>query len=340
MNGSDSIGRLGAAFAGALAWVLTCAGLLCAGLLRAGAPAQAQQKPARVTPAVVWNPEAAAVTSIREACAKGGAGRFTACFIEGMGPHGASPEAVAFARLLARRTHGELGYAINFTEGGRVAVVHAAFPQRKTAPEVWLLVNGSPGLIDVDDRSLWPLPKVQADLIFQEIRRTFPKAEVRQGDRAEASPPLVPKPNGGQEFLVNYSLLNGCATCKLAGHAQFAFDFEGGRFSGARLVGVWMTPDQGQLAPVAAGSNFTIHLVADHAAGYSWKIVSIVNGQLLKHTGTDYRAPAGQAAKDGVEDWHFQSLAPGRSIIRFQKAQSGAKGKAPPKNFYFVVTGE
>ena len=61
---------------------------------------------------------------------------------------GASPAALAFTR----RT-GSQAYLRALREAGNVDVALAIYPFRANENEVWLLVNGDPPLIDVDDHA-------------------------------------------------------------------------------------------------------------------------------------------------------------------------------------------
>jgi len=306
--------------------------------IAAGSPANAPPALEQSTGASAWHPGDAAVKAIRAQCGQADPQQYGQCFIRGMQEHGASPEAVAFARRLATGKSGA-GYMEDFTEGGRVGVAHVVFAQRDRSREAWLLVNGSPSPVDVDNLSLLPLADVRSDIVFQEIRRTYTRASVFAEPRSAPSPPLVPRPAEAQEFLVNYALLDGCGTCKQVGSAQFAFDFAGnGRFEGVSLRGVWMTHDQGTLAPVNMTKDFHIHLVADHAAGYRWQLASPLDERFVSLVSTTYSRPEAKSSTPGVEDWIFHPRAPGRTIIRFEKVHPGEKNPPRDRRFFFVVT--
>jgi len=311
---------------------------LAADQARTGPRASASRTPERVTGASVWRPGDAALKAIRSKCGQAAPREYGECFIMGMREHGASPEAIAFTRALAAGRSGP-GYIEDFTEGGRVAVAHVVFPGQDRSRGAWLLVNGSPTPVDVDNLSLLPLAEVRSDIVFQEIRRTYTRASVFAEPRSDPSPPLIPRPAEAQEFLVNYALLDGCGTCRRVGSAQFAFDFDSnGRFEGASLRGVWMTRDQGTLAPVSITKDFHIHLVADHSAGYRWQLASPLDERFVSLVSTTYSTPEAKSGTLGVEDWIFHPRAQGRTIIRFEKLLQGEKN--PPRNrrFFVVVT--
>ena len=306
-------------------------------------PAAAGGTSLRVTAATVWKPDAAALKAIEQRCEGGNPSSYVSCLVKEMRAHGASPEAVAFAQQLAANGGRGPGFAVDFTEGGRVAVAHILFPARlppgDRPAQGWLLVNGSPGLIDVDDPSLLPGPIVDGDLILQEIRRSYSKAGIYGDERTTASPAMMVRSDGGQRFPITYSLRNGCRSCEEVGNAEVAFDFSAdGKFQGATLLGMWMRRDMGTLVAVQAGRDFYLHLPSDHPAGYSWQLASPLDANLLKFVGKEYTEPGGQLGKDGVEKWTLHALARGRTILRFQNVQPGETNPPPNRKFFFAVT--
>jgi predicted secreted protein len=322
---------------------------------QAGAPKDAvagSQTLALVTASVVWKPDTAALKALEEQCDKGIPSDYARCFTNGMGARGAPSEAVAFARELGESSGRGPGYVTDFTEGGTVAVAHVAFPARSAANDqprqAWLLVNGSPGSVDVDDLSLLPGPSVEGDLILQEIRRSYPKAGIYGDERTAASPALMSRPDGGERFPVTYALRNGCQSCEEVGNAEVAFDFSAdGKFQGATLLGMWMRKDMGTLVAVQSGRDFYLHLSSNHSAGFSWQLASPLNEKLLKFVSKDYSEPSGdlgqsgqlgQLGKTGVEKWTLHAMAPGRTIVRFQNVQAGETNPPPDRRFFFAVT--
>ena len=73
---------------------------------------------------------------------------FDACFAAAMASAGAPPAALEFTRRLDNEAYLQ---ALN-EYGGPVAVAHVFYPFRANENNAWLLVNGTPALIDVDDR--------------------------------------------------------------------------------------------------------------------------------------------------------------------------------------------
>jgi hypothetical protein len=105
----------------------------------------------------------------------------------------------------------------------------------------WLLVNGNPPIIDVDDLSALPKASLEADAACVALAKQYPNVALFPGDRAmdNKQPKVQALANGGQRFIVRYRLMNGCHACERVGFAEFAFDFErNGQFAGPKLLRV------------------------------------------------------------------------------------------------------
>lgn len=186
----------------------------------------------RVTAAAVWRPEPGFMARFHRECDAFGGNGFTDCFVKAMVGAGASPAAVAFARRL-----GGDGYleALQQTRSP-VAVAHIVDPFRANENNAWLLVNGVPPLIDVDNQSLLALAAMRQALAYREIVRRFPRASLWPEGRGASGPQIR---LAGQEFVVLYWLRDFCHACAVVGRVRFAFNFDhAGRFLGTRLVSV------------------------------------------------------------------------------------------------------
>jgi hypothetical protein len=99
---------------------------------------------------------------------------------------------------------------------------------------LWLLilVNGNPPIV-----KLWDYAKnvnIKKDKIYPSLLGKFPKTELWPMHKFETMQIL---PQGGQRFIFNFALLNGCRACEIVGTAQIAFDFDQeGRLKGTRLI--------------------------------------------------------------------------------------------------------
>ncbi|HTV46388.1 MAG TPA: hypothetical protein VMF05_13840, partial [Stellaceae bacterium] len=100
-----------------------------------------------VTAAAVWQPPTGFMVRFHHRCDGRSGAAFTACFAAAMARAGASPQALAFTRRLDNDAYLD---ALD-DSGGPVAVAHVFFPFAANENSGWLLVNGVPPLINVDD---------------------------------------------------------------------------------------------------------------------------------------------------------------------------------------------
>jgi len=162
---------------------------------------------------------------------RSGAG-FDACFAAAMAKAGASKAALDFTRRLGNEAYLQ---ALD-DSGGPVAVAHVFYPFRANENDAWLLVNGGPALIDVDDRRNLTLAAMRSSAAYHEIHHRYRNVTFWPGDRGASAPAVI---QGGREFVVGYLLRDLCHACATVGRVRFAFDFDaGGKFLGTRLVSV------------------------------------------------------------------------------------------------------
>ncbi|HEY1261534.1 MAG TPA: hypothetical protein VGF34_19970 [Stellaceae bacterium] len=189
-----------------------------------------------VTAAAVWQPDAGFMTRFHAQCDARRGAAFNTCFVAAMRQAGASVAAIDFAR----RLDGEAYLQRLDRTSGRIAVAHVFYPFRANENDAWLLVNGTPALIDVDDHKFLALDALRAALPYREIERHFPNVSFWPGGRGRAQPEIR---MAGQEIVVGYLLRDQCHACAIVGEVRFAFDFDHtGRFLGTRLMSV--TPGQ------------------------------------------------------------------------------------------------
>lgn len=205
---------------------------------------QVAPKPAecarRINQAALWQPGMQFIPAVHQACDKMRYPQFSECYFEAMQRAGASREAVAFSRRLAKQHDGMLAFMRDFLNTGRVDIAYVICPFRANENQVCLLVNGSPEIIDVDNLRLLPQTQLKQNAVYQKLAGKYPAIDLWPGDRAGTQYPIARKlPNGGQRFIVAYYLQNGCHACARLGHARFAFDFNReGKFLGAQLLSV------------------------------------------------------------------------------------------------------
>lgn len=157
------------------------------------------------------------------------------CLASQMAANGASPDAIGFARLVNNE-----GYLRDFRQVGPVSVAYVNYPLRASENEDFLLVNGEPRMVDVDDQTLWPLQTLSRDPTYNGLAKRYPKIAVFPGNRDNVQQPLVTHLSvGGQNFIVGYYLLEGCHGCAHVGTVTFGFHFDpNGKFMGTFLEDV------------------------------------------------------------------------------------------------------
>ena len=170
------------------------------------------------------------MTGFHAACDGRGGKAFASCFVAAMAAAGASPAALAFAR----RLDGEAYLERLVETGGPVAVAQVFYPFRANENEAWLIVNGRPDLIDVDDERRLPIAAMRSAPAYRAIVRRFPQASLWPGDRGAPGPQVEAR---GQWIVVDYRLRDLCHACAVVGRVRFAFAFDAaGRLLGTRLV--------------------------------------------------------------------------------------------------------
>lgn len=189
----------------------------------------------RIDSSVVWNAPADFMTVFHSTCDSLEGAAFQDCFLKVMKEMGASEEAIRFTRLTDTT-----GYVRRFADAGTVGIAYVFYPFRANENFGVTLVNGKPGMIDVDDFSYVDLPALKKDSTYLRILDSFPDAAVWPGDRYRFDrPKCVSLPDGGQRFIVQYLLKNACHACENIGIVDFAFDFDShGNFIGTKLVRV------------------------------------------------------------------------------------------------------
>lgn len=302
----------------------------------------------------LWAPPTETLKKIRSACGSLQGQALSDCFITAMKEEGARPEALAFARKI-----GGLAYMEGFLEAGWVDVAYVVYPFRANENYGWFLVNGSPGLIDVDDPVHRSRAVLEKDTQYRALAKKHPALTVWPGERSPNSVPMMRElRNRAQRFVVGYRMTDGCRTCAYLGMAWIAFDFtKNGTFVGTKFLGIEKTPRQAAprapsdtveqgltnpLRPVEAkaGERFVIVLGANHTTGYRWEMVGSVDGNILELVGSVYEPSKDEkTGAGGRELWTFAAKSAGKTRISFQYVRPWEKqtGKAKTTSFEIII---
>ena len=189
----------------------------------------------------VWNAGSDDLRAIEQVCNNASATRYSDCFIDQMGGY-ASSEAVAFTQLLASQKQQRLGYLTGMRESGIVDLGYVAYPGKAQPSQGWALLNGVPALINVDDLSILPKAEMEKDARFKALRNDHPGLQLAVTDEQRqlgSSPKIEPLGEGGNRFVVPYSLKEDCTGCAAIADANFGFDFDAaGQFLGVKFLSI------------------------------------------------------------------------------------------------------
>jgi hypothetical protein len=190
-----------------------------------------------VGPAAVWTPDDDDLADIVDAChAKADYGR---CFVDEMS-NLAPSDAVSFSQMLLRQSPSRAGYLKDLREAGTVDLGIVAYPGTAGFTQGWVLVNGTPTVVNVDDLKLLPQSAMERDPQFRALQAEYPRVRLSvEGDlrKTDTMPQILPLAGGSQRFVIDYALKDPCQTCPVIAHAGFSFDFDAtGKFLGARFM--------------------------------------------------------------------------------------------------------
>lgn len=201
--------------------------------------AQAKQHPTKIAASAVWQIPAQFMATAHAACDRSSS-VYAECMIDQMAKAGASPEAVSFTQELYKESHGEFGIMTDFQDESPVAFAWITYPLRANTNYGFLLVNGQPRIIDVEDLKMLDTKTMRQSFQFRDLKGQFSKVDVWPGDRSgKIWPNSQAGPNGGIQFTMQYPLLNGCHACASAGFAIFNWNFDAhGKFLGTAFEGL------------------------------------------------------------------------------------------------------
>lgn len=171
---------------------------------------------------------------------------FTNCAAASLSRAGASADAAKFVRQMS----GEV-YMGSFREMGKIDLATTVAPLwNDPNVEDFILVNGTPRIV-----YLWTnVAKIDItrDPLYDSLRRRFPEITMWPIHGFEEMRQMA---DGGQRFVFNFSLLNGCRACEIAGNAEIAFDFNRtGKFLGTSLLQLKANEEQTALRQVTVRS--------------------------------------------------------------------------------------
>jgi hypothetical protein len=295
-----------------------------------------------VTVNVVFAGDTKFVDAVKTICEDPHADKLQDCFATEMKKAGASAAAVEFSRQL-----GEPGFVRDFRAAGPVDIAYVLYPYRANENQSWVIVNGTPPAIDVDNSKLVTIAAraLKNNASYTGLAKAHPDLSPWPGDRYSTEVPDVEMgANGGVHIIVNYRLREKCHSCAVLGHAWYSFEFDAkGIFAGARLMAISVTREKGPVARATSkmvgssiassvGDELTIALPIIEAAGSEWvlaKPLDTAKVRLIEHS--HVAPPAGNGAAGTEEMWKFAALGAGTTQIVLQT------GAEKPITFRVVV---
>jgi hypothetical protein len=298
----------------------------------------------RVTVNVVFAGDTKFIDTAKATCQDPHADKLQDCFAGEMKKAGASSAAVEFSKQL-----GEPGFVRDFRVAGPVDLAYVLYPYRANENQSWLIVNGTPPTIDVDNSKLVTIAAraLKNNAAYTGLAKAHPDLSPWPGDRYSTETPDVEMgANGGVHIIVNYRLREKCHSCAVLGYAWYSFEFDAkGIFAGARLMAISVTRDKapvvratrttvGTSVRASEGDELTIALPVKDAAASEWRLAGALDTakvRLIEHS--HVAPPAGNGTVGTEELWKFAALGAGTTPIAFQK------GAEKPITFRVVVRG-
>lgn len=186
----------------------------------------------RITEKAIYKPKKSWMNEIRNECSMC-AEVFYSCYIRLIERYGAKNEALAFIKLL-----GEPGYMRAFKKAGPVDIAFVDFPFRANENNGCFLVNGKPGLINVDDLTEITEEMLKNSAEYAKLKKTYPDISLWIGERTGTGfVKAMGLGEGGVRFSLPYRLTEGCRACRDVGKAKIGFDFDAqGNFLGRKVI--------------------------------------------------------------------------------------------------------
>ena len=178
----------------------------------------------------VWNAPDEDLTDISKVCKSPLSADYAKCFVEQMGGY-ASSDAVAFTQLMIAQKPSRVGYLDGMREAGLVDLGYVVYPGAKSK-QGWVLMNGVPALINVDNLAQLPQSEMVKDSQFAELHKNHPLVQLAVTDDQRSADASLQIELASRWRRADHHLLcssgNFIMTAPAFVHAIFGFDFDSG----------------------------------------------------------------------------------------------------------------
>ncbi len=183
----------------------------------------------------IWKPDDVKIGNMREECSKDIYPAFENCLIEKMQEYGASAKALEFTQLLMKAKY-PFCFMSAFREMGKIDAAEVSCPFMANTMGFTLLVNGDPRIFQPGNYEYLKNIDISKDSRYPAIIKKFPKAELWfKGNLIT----MNKTSGGGQQFVWEHLIMNGCSACETAGSALVTYNFDKtGKFIGVKLLGL------------------------------------------------------------------------------------------------------
>jgi len=134
-----------------------------------------------VSESAIWEPTHNELAQINQNCNSNNPG-YAQCFIKQISDLGAPDEAISLTRQFADQNNGVVAVLQDFHPVDSVDLGYAYFPAASETRHAWLLLNGVPSIINVDNPDLLPENEMEKDQQYVSLRQSHAKASLLLDD--------------------------------------------------------------------------------------------------------------------------------------------------------------
>ncbi len=207
--------------------------MCCAGM-------SVEPKSAAVGTGAIWSPDPKIIDKMREECWNVNPfllipQKAAQCCIDIMKGVGAPPEAVAFSSAMLKNRTDTFCYMSSFRKISIVDMANIVCPFKDDSTSDMVLLNGQPAIVWINDLNNLNKIDLFSEPEYGKMLRRHNEALLWPFTSGLTG--VKKLPGGGERYMFNFRLLNGCEGCPLSGTMTVAYDFSAdGHFMGVTLI--------------------------------------------------------------------------------------------------------